>query len=71
MLLVIRFVADKGAFVDRKHLFRSGKNILGDGGVMNIGGRRQFIERQTGDAINKNVVLVAPVELVILFVVLV
>ena len=65
VFFIVCLVADEGTFVDGKRLFRSGENILGDGGVMNIGGRRQFIERQARVAINKDMILVAPVELVI------
>ena len=71
VFFVVCLVADEGAFVDGKHRFRSGENILGDGSIVDVGGRRQLVERQAGDAVDKNVVFVAPVEFEVLLIVLV
>lgn len=71
MFFVIRLVADEGAFIDGKHRFCSGEDILGDGSVVDVGRGCQLIEWQSGDAVNKNVVLVTPEEFAVLLVVLV
>lgn len=71
VFFVIGLVADEGALIDGKCHFRSGKDILGDGSIVDVGWRCQFIERQAGDAVNKNVVFVTPVEFVVFLTMLV
>lgn len=68
---VIALVGDKGTFVDGNDLIGFLKDIEGDGGIGDVGGCGQLVERQAGDAIHEDVVLVAPVELVVLLIVLV
>lgn len=68
---VIALIGDEGAFPDGDDLIGSTEDIESDGGIGDIGGRGEFADGQAGDAIHEDMVLVAPVELVVLFVVLV
>ena len=68
---VIALIGDEGAFLDRDDLVGGLEDIEGDGGIGDIGGRGDLVDRQTGDTIHEDVVLVAPEELAVLLVVLV
>ena len=68
---VIALVSDEGAFLDEDDLVGGLEDIEGDGGIGDIGGRGEFVDGQAGDTIHEDVILVAPVELVVLLVVLV
>jgi hypothetical protein len=67
---VIALIGDKSTLVDGNDLIGFLKDIEGDGGIGDVGGSGQLVEGQAGDAIHKDVVLVAPVELVVLLIVL-
>ena len=71
VLFIVSLVANEGAFVDGKYGCGSGHDILGDGSVMDTGGRCKLIKRQAGDTVDEDMVLVAPVVLEVLLVVLV
>ena len=68
---IIALVGDKGAFLDGDDLAGSLEDIEGDGGIGDICGRGDLVDRQAGDTIHEDVILVAPVELAVLLVVLV
>ena len=71
MLFIISLVTDEGAFIQGKKYGGTGQDILCHGSVMNVGRGGQFIERQAGNAVYKDMVLIAPVILEFLLVVLV
>ena len=71
VLGVIPFVADEGAFLYGDHFIRTLQYGFDHGRVCNIGRCGQLIDRQTGDAVHKDMILVSPVEFVVSFVVLV
>lgn len=68
---VISLIGNESAFRNRKDLICFGKDTLCDGGIGDIGRRSQFPDGQTGDAVHKHMVFVAPVKLEVLLVMLV
>ena len=68
---IIALVSDEGAFVDGDDFVGGFEDIKGNRGVGDIGGRGDLIDRQTGDAVNEDVILVTPIELILLLIVLV
>ena len=71
VLRVIALIADEGAFLKRNYRVRVFEYCLDKCGISGIGGSCKLIERNTGNVVNKYVVFVAPVELVIYFIMLV
>ena len=71
VLFIISLVTDEGAFIQGKKYGGTGQDILCHGSVMNVGRGGQFIERQAGNAVYQDMVLITPVIFEFLFVVLV
>lgn len=68
---IIAHVGDEGAFLDGDDLVGRLEDIESDSGIGDIGGCGDLVDGQAGDTVHEDVILVAPVELVVLLVVLV
>lgn len=64
---VVALIPDEGAFTKRQKRVREGKDVKGDSAVGYIGGGRHLIKGQAGDTVHQHMALVAPVEGVVLF----
>ena len=68
---VVSFVSKKGAFRNRKESMGVGKDTEGDCGICYLSGCGYFINGETGNTVYEDMVFVAPVELIFLFISLV
>ena len=64
---VVALIPNEGELVKRQKRIRAREDVKGDGAVGNIGGGRHFVKGQTGDTVHQHMALVAPVEGVVLF----
>jgi hypothetical protein len=68
---VVALVTKEGTLLDGDDVIGCGEDLFYNRDIRNISGCGQFIERQAGNAVYKDMVLIAPVILEFLFVVLV
>ena len=71
MLGVVALVGDEGTLLQRDDFVGLFEHSFNHGGIRNLGSGGQLIERQAGDAVHEDMVLVTPVEFVVFLVVLV
>ena len=68
---IVALVTQEGTLLKRNGTAGGSKYFGHNGGIRHIGRGSQFIKRQTGNAIHQNVIFVAPVKFMPLFIVLV
>ena len=68
---IAALITQEGTLLKRKGTAGGSKYVWHNGGIRRIGRGSQFIKRQTGNAVHQNVIFVAPVKFMPLFIVLI